>query len=216
MDEERFWYEDGLDAEELEFQRRYGPWKRSTPTDALAMLRGYGGEWWLAGGWALEAFTGVRRPHGDVDLSLWRRDIEMLRLHLKDRYHLWSQDSGQLRPLTDEAPEQPATSEQIWLRKHALAPWEFDVIINPERNGRWVFRRDRELDFALADITWLAPDGVRYLNPELVLAYKAKAARAKDEHDLRTTLPFLSDQQRTWLAKMVEHLHPGHPWLERL
>jgi hypothetical protein len=214
--EERVWYAEGLDPEDLAFYRLYGPWKTSTPADAQHVLAGYDGEWWIAGGWSIEAFTGVRREHEDLDVSLWRRDVEKLRLHLKGSYDLWSNAGGQLRPLTDERPDQPEDADQIWLRKHALSPWEFDVVINPDRDGRWVFRRDPALDYALEDITWTAPDGIRYLNPEIALAYKAKQQRPKDEHDLTAALPLLSDAQRTWLADMIDHLHPDHPWPARI
>jgi hypothetical protein len=211
---ERTWYPEGLDAEELAFQRLYGPWKPSTPAEARQVLDGYDGEWWIAGGWAIEAFTGVRREHEDVDVSLWRRDFEMLRLLLKGKYDLWANAGGRLKPLTDERPDQPADADQIWLRKHALAPWEFDLVVNPDRDGRWVFRRDPALDYALHDISWVASDGIRYLNPEIALAYKAKQSRPKDEQDLAATLPLLTDERRTWLADMIEHLHPGHAWTE--
>jgi hypothetical protein len=159
---------------------------------------------------------GVRREHEDVDLSLWRRDIEPLRQHLKGSYDLWSNAGGSLRPLTDQRPEQPDDADQIWLRQHALAPWEFDVVVNPDRDGRWVFRRDPSLDYPLDDITWVAPDGIRYLNPEMALAYKAKLARPKDEQDLAAALPLLTPAQRTWLADMIDHLHPGHAWPVRI
>ena len=214
--EERVWYAEGLDPEDLAFYRLYGPWKTSTPADAQRVLAGYDGEWWIAGGWSIEAFTGVRREHEDLDVSLWRRDVEKLRLHLKGSYDLWSNAGGQLRPLTDERPDQPDDADQIWLRKHALSPWEFDVVINPDRDGRWVFRRDPALDYALEDITWTAPDGIRYLNPELALAYKAKQQRPKDERDLAAALPLLTDAQRSWLADMIDHLHPDHPWPARI
>ena len=67
-----------------------------------------------------------------------------------------------------------------------------------------------------SDLTWVAPDGIRYLNPEMTLAYKAKHTRPKDQQDLDTTLPLLSATQRTWLADMVHHLHPDHPWLPQI
>ncbi|MEV5962110.1 hypothetical protein AB0L70_10120 [Kribbella sp. NPDC051952] len=206
-------YPDGLDPEELAFQRLYGPWKVSTPADAQETFEGFDGDWWVNGGYAIEAFTGVRREHEDVDVSFWRRDIEKLRLYLKDRYDLWSNAGGRLQPLTDERPEQPEDADQIWIRRHALAPWEFDLQPNPDRNDRWVFRRDPTLDFALDEITWIGADGIRYLNPEMALAYKARLDRPKDKQDLAAALPLLSATRRTWLADMIERLHPGHPWL---
>ena len=42
-------YPDGLDPEELDFQRLYGPWKQSAPADAQRILHGYDGQWWIAG-----------------------------------------------------------------------------------------------------------------------------------------------------------------------
>jgi hypothetical protein len=214
--EERIWYDAGLDPEALAFQRLYGPWKVSTPADALELLAGYDGDWWITGGWAVEAFTGVRREHEDVDVSLWRRDVERLRKFLKGRYDLWANAGGRLSPLTDERPEYPADAVQIWLRKHALAPWEFDLQPNPDRDGRWIFRRDPDRDFPLDQVTWTAPDGVRYLTPELALTFKARLDRPKDNHDLAAALPLLGPEQRAWLAETVRGLHPDHPWLARL
>ncbi|ONI77666.1 hypothetical protein BWI15_03965 [Kribbella sp. ALI-6-A] len=207
------WYPDGLDEEELAFQQLYGPWRVSTPQEAGELFDGYSSDWWIAGGWAIEAFTGVRRPHEDIDVSLWRKDVETLRQHLKGRYHLWSNDSGRLSPLTDGRPEQPASADQIWIRRHALAPWEYDLVLNPDRDGRWIFRRDPSLDFALDEVTWIAPDGLRYITPEMALAYKARLNRPKDQEDLAVTLPLLSATRRNWLTDMIDHLHPSHPWL---
>lgn len=209
-------YPDGLDPEELAFQQLYGPWHVSSPQDAAQLLDGYSSDWWIAGGWAIEAFTGVRRPHEDVDVSLWREDVELLRQHLKGEWHLWSNEGGRLSPLTDQRPEQPAEADQIWLRRHALAPWEYDLVVNPDRDGRWIFRRDPSLDFALDEMTWIAPDGLRYITPEMALAYKARLNRPKDEQDLAATLPLLSAARRTWLADMIDHLHPAHSWLTRI
>lgn len=214
--EERFWYADGLDPEASAFQRLYGPWKAATPADARELLKGYDGEWWIAGGWAIDAFTGVRREHEDIDVSLWRRDTEKLRTYLKGRYDLWSNAGGRLLPLTDERPELPEDAVQIWLRKHALAPWEFDLVVNPDRDGRWIFRREPTRDFSLDDVTWTAPDGIRYLTAEMALTFKARLNRPKDNQDLAAALPKLTPTQRTWLADMVDHLHPDHPWLARI
>jgi hypothetical protein len=49
--------------------RLYGPWCHRTPHDAARLLDGNPGRWWVAGGWAVEAFTGAPRDHGDVDVT---------------------------------------------------------------------------------------------------------------------------------------------------
>jgi hypothetical protein len=129
---------------------------------------------------------------------------------------VWSAGSAGIHPVTTEDPVVPDTADQVWIREHALAPWRYDVVLNPDRDGRWIFRRDPSIDYDLDEITWVADDGIRYLNPEMTLAYKAKHARPKDERDLAITLPLLSPKQRTWLADMIDHLHPNHPWLAQI
>lgn len=214
--EERYWYEDGLDPEELAFQRLYGPVKSATRSEAQELFAGYAGDWWVVGGWSIEAFTGIPRPHEDLDISFWRKDIDLFRACVKGRYDFWSNASGRLFPLTDERPDLPEDAEQAWLRAHALAPWCYDLAINPDRNGRWIFRRDRTLDYALDEITWIADDGIRYMTPEMTLAHKARLSRPKDQADLTTVLPLLPSPRRTWLADLIHHLNPNHPWLPQI
>ncbi|HET6296653.1 MAG TPA: hypothetical protein VFG33_24920 [Kribbella sp.] len=213
--EERYWYAEGLDPEELAFQRLYGPVVPPTREEAKEFFDGLGHPWWITGGWSIEAFTGVPRHHEDLDVSTWRKVVPELVRHATGRYHVWAAGEG-IRPLSFDDPVMPDTAEQVWLREHALAPWRFDVQLNPDRDGRWVFRRDPSMDFDLDEITWVAPDGIRYLTPEMALAYKAKLARPKDHRDLAVTLPLLPTSKRTWLADMIDHLHPGHAWLEQI
>ncbi len=33
------------------------------------------GPWWIGGGWALEAFTGLSRPHDDLDVCVSSTDV---------------------------------------------------------------------------------------------------------------------------------------------
>jgi hypothetical protein len=209
-------YDEGLDPEELAFQQLYGPWRPASMAQARKLFDELGRPWWIAGGWAIEAFTGVSRHHEDIDVAIWRRDVPSLREHVADRYHVWAAGSGSLRPVTGEQPDLPDGADQIWLREHALAPWEYDIVLNPDRNGRWVFRRDPSLDFALDEVTWVASDGIRYIAPEMALIYKAHLDRPKDRADLAATLPLLSSRQRTWLVDMIAHLYPGHSWFTHI
>ena len=64
------------------------------------------------------------------------------------------------------------------MREHALAPWVLDIQLNPGSARRWVFKRERTVIGTLDDVTWVAPDGLRYLQPELVLA-RGSMSRAK-------------------------------------
>lgn len=207
-------YAEHLSADELAFQRRYGPWDPWTPAQAKVVFDSTGLTWWIAGGWAIEAFTGESRPHEDIDVSMWRRDVPALVRVLEGRFHVWAAGGG-LTPLFDDQLEMPDTADQVWLRQHALGPWRADCVVNPDRDGRWVSRRDTDFDAPLSDVTW-EHHGIRYCNPEIVLAFKAKLARPKDERDFDVTAPLLDEGARAFLADYLERKEPGHPWQRRL
>lgn len=192
------------------FSALYGPWAGLAPTEVAVLLARFDRPWWIAGGWAIEAATGVTREHEDVDVGFFRSDLAVLRRALAPR-HLWSAGSGMLRPVTDEVPDLHAESDQVWVRDDAGSPWLFDGLATPGDVDGWVNRRDPAMVLPLAGATW-ERDGIRYLNPELVLLFKAKQARAKDEVDLAAALPRLGLERRRWLAAAIERLHPGHPW----
>ncbi len=59
-------------------------------------------------------------------------------------------------------------------------------------------------------------DGIRYLQPEIVLWMKAHRTHAKDERDLAEVLPRLAHEQLDWLRSTLESTHPGHRWLTLL
>lgn len=203
------------DDEDRAFYAVYGAWDPLSPVEVAELLEGFAPPWWIVGGHAIEAATGVPRPHEDIDVVIFSRDFAALRDHLCDRFHLWSNFGGTFRLVDDRNPEPLDPLSQIWLRENAASPWRMDVPLNPDRDGRWVSKRDPELVADLAQVTWVK-DGIRYLRPELVLHYKAAQRRAKDEIDLENALPVLPSRQRTWLAGALRRLDTEHPWLRRV
>ena len=69
-------------AEDEEFFALYGPWDPLDPPGLAEFMSGFERPWWIVGGWAIEAFTGVLREHEDVDLSILACDIPALREHV--------------------------------------------------------------------------------------------------------------------------------------
>jgi hypothetical protein len=199
-----------LDEEDRQFQRRYGPWDAFTPQQAKPVFDSTGLTWWIAGGWAIEAFTGEPREHEDIDVSMWRRDVPGLVRAFEGRYHVWAAGGG-LTPLFGDKLDVPESSDQVWIREHALAPWVADCVLNRDRKGRWLSRRDPEFDVPLEDVTW-ERDGIRYLKPEIVLSFKAKLHRPKDNRDLAVTVPKLDKAARAFLADFLARKEPDHPW----
>ncbi|MCW2832854.1 MAG: hypothetical protein JWN68_807 [Nocardioides sp.] len=202
------------EAEEIALRRLYGEWDALDPAGVVDFMAGYPGEWWIVGGWAIEAYTGIPRRHEDIDLVIWRRDLPLMRELVGDRHHVWSAGSGTIRPLNDDWPEPHEQAGQVWLRDHAVAPWFLDCILSEDVDGQWLSRRDPEHVAPLADVTWVADDGIRYMLPEVVLHHKARLLRPKDTADLVTTWPLLSREAREWLRGAVRKERADHPWLD--
>jgi hypothetical protein len=203
-------------VDEDAFRRLYGEWQALDPAGLAAFMATYHGEWWVVGGWAIDAFTGQARRHEDVDAVIWLRDLPLLRAMVGDRHHLWSAGAGALRPVNDEFPAPHEGSGQVWLRDHAQAPWFLDCLLAEDRDGLWVSRRDPDHVVPLADVTWVADDGIRYMRPETVLHHKARLNRPKDDADLAVAWPLLGAAEQDWLRDAVRRERADHPWLERM
>ena len=81
----------------------------------------------------------------------------------------------------------------------------------------WVCRRDETLRLPYGSVIDHDSFGVPYLRPELVLLFKAKARRPKDDDDLLRALPRLEVADRAELARLLVRVHGHeHPWLARV
>jgi hypothetical protein len=204
------------EAEDDYWERLYGRYDCLDPAGMAAFFDGFERPWWVVGGWAIEAFTGAPREHEDVDVSILGCDVPALREHVGESWQLWNIADGALRPLTDHWPDVMHPESQIWGRRDAASPWAFDLPLTPDRDGLWTNKRLPDHVAPVEDVTWVAADGIRYLNPEIVLLYKSRLERVKDARDLDRTWPLLDEPARAWLREKVARLHPDHAWLERM
>lgn len=109
-----------------------------------------------------------------------------------------------------------AATHQTWLRDPVSGQFLFDVFREPHDGGTWICRRDESLRLPYDAIIERTAGGIPYLVPELVLLFKAKAARPKDQADFDGALPQLSRTRCDVLTGWLTRVHPGHPWLEKL
>jgi Aminoglycoside-2''-adenylyltransferase len=199
-----------------EFVEWYGPWSPLDVEGVQGVLADFDAPWWIVGGYAIERFTGVHRPHEDVDVVVLSSDASRLVQVLARTYHVWANASGTLTPLMDGRVDLPPDTVQLWVRRSAGSPWEADFGVALERDGRWVWRHDPTVAMTLDELTWVADDGVRFARPEIVLAHKARWRQPKDELDLAAAWPLLSADAQAWLLATLRRMYPGHPWLDRL
>jgi hypothetical protein len=109
-----------------------------------------------------------------------------------------------------------AATHQTWLREPATGNYLLDVFREPHDGSTWICRRDETIRLPYRDIIHHTPNGIPYLAPELVLLFKAKHARPKDQADFAETVPHMTPPQRETLAELLARTHPGHPWLADL
>lgn len=210
------------ELDDTELARLYGPWAGRAPSDAFELFKGYRGRWWIAGGWAIEAFTGVARDHADLDLEVPRAELSLLRHYLAGRLDVWTAAAGALRPLLpgDDVYGAadvvlPTGCGQVWVRAAGREPWEYDILLARGDAGRWEFKRDRRITRPLEDVLW-HHDGLPYLRPEVQLLLKAKGLRSKDQQDFDAAAPLLGTAAAAWLWESLATVHPAHPWLSAL
>jgi hypothetical protein len=58
--------------------------------------------------------------------------------------------------------------------------------------------------------------GLPILAPDIVLLFKAKELRAKDQVDFEAAVPDMNPSQRQWLRVSLAVCYPKHPWLRLL
>lgn len=180
------------------------------PERAAERLAGVGAPWCIAAGWALDLFRGApSRPHGDLEIAVPAAAFPEIR----DRFPEYTWDAvGSGRVWAGAGAEALAATYQTWLRDPVSGQFLFDVFREPHEGMTWVCRRDESLRLPYDAIIERTADGIPYLIPELVLLFKAKAPRPKDQADFDEVLPLLGRARRDRLAEWLDRVHPGHPW----
>jgi hypothetical protein len=204
----------GTELSPAELEALEERWSRSwTPAQVARHLAGVEAPWCVAAGWALDLFRGKQtRKHGDIEISVPAARFPEIRARFP--FHTYEFDAvGSGRFWEDAGPEALAGTHQTWLRDRATGDYLLDVFREPHDGDTWICRRDETIHLPYRDIIRHTADGIPYLTPELVLLFKAKHARPKDQADFDGTAPRLSPAQCATLTGLLTRVHPGHPWL---
>jgi hypothetical protein len=185
-----------------------------TPSEVAHRLTGTATPWYVAAGWALDLFRGGQtRVHEDVEIGIPAASFAEIRNRFPG-YAFDTVSSGRI--WENAAANVLAATHQTWLRDPATGDYLLDVFREPHDGDTWICRRDDTIRLPYSDIIHHDDDGVPYLAPELVLLFKAKHVRPKDQADFDGTVPHMTSAQRETLAELLAHVHPGHHWLADL
>lgn len=190
-------------------------WRPWSPRELADHLAGVHATWCVAGGWALDLWHGREtRRHEDLELAVPRSQFGALRAALA-AFELFTAGDGALVPLPHDQ-EPPTGRHQTWVLDPLAREWRTDIFLEPGDATTWIYRRDESFALPRSGAIAHSADGIPYLRPELVLLFKAKAPRAKDELDFATALPLLDTSARHRLRESLERFHSGHAWIARL
>jgi len=191
----------------------WDPWE---PEEVVRRLGDIEVPWYIAAGWAIDLFLGgARREHGDIEIAVPRsRRAEVLDVLAGFEFFAAGVPSSGFvtaLPLAEDSD-----SHQTWVREPASGLWRLDIFSEPSEGETWICRRNGLIRMPYERLIERTEEGIPYGRPEVVLLFKAKAARSKDEDDFEAVLSVLDGERRRWLARSLELVHPGHRWLEQL
>jgi hypothetical protein len=184
-------------------------WDAWHPRVIADRLAGIGIPWYVAAGWALDLFRAEQtRAHADLEIAVPADRFPQIAARFTDcRFRVAHR--GALLPATAEAMR---ISQQTWAWQPATGKWRFDVFREPHHGDLWIYRRDQRIRRPYTEIIEHSPDGIPFLVPEVVLLFKTKNPRAKDEADFHAVLPWLDRARRRWLDEALGLVDPAHPW----
>ncbi len=198
----------GVAISQEECDRRWRPWSLAILAERLGEVRGWG----VVGGWAIDLYLGrVTRHHADLEIAVPAHTFQLIAAEFPDLE--WDVvGDGLLWPY----PEALDDFHQTWLRDPASGSFLLDVFRERHDDTTWAYRRDPTITLPYAEAYLQAENGLRYLAPEVVMLFKAKLQRPKDQQDFDTVLPALDEQQRARLRTWLERTEPSHLWLDAL
>ena len=181
------------------FEPDLSKWDAWSPEEVSRRLARVEAPWYVAAGWALDLFLGgQRRDHDDIEIAVPGARLD------------------EFTSVFDGFELHTISAHQTWVREPETGLWRLDIFGEPSDGDMWVFRRDERIRLLYDHVIEHTANGLPYGRPEIILLFKAKHARPKDEDDLAAALPRLDSARRVWLTTAVELAHPGHAWLGRL
>jgi hypothetical protein len=180
-----------------------------------AVLADFPRPWFIAGGWAIDLFAGRKtRDHEDVDVGILRRDQRALREFLVDR-DFEKVEKGRRAPWP-QTQQLNIPVHEVCARRLDGMPRQIEFLFSEARDEQWVFRRDARIERPLSEAIRVTRFRVPYLDPAIVLLFKAKDPKPKDVADFELLRPNLGVSDCLWLRAALETAQAGHPWIARL
>jgi hypothetical protein len=187
----------------------------SAPQKIAGLMRNFQSDWFIAGGWAIDLYLGkISRIHKDIEIAVFRKDQIFLQNYLEN-WLLQKTETGKLSIWQrNEFLELPV--HEIHCFNKTAEPQNFEVLLNEGNDSEWIYRRNVRITKSLNELYAISNSGIKFLRPEVVLLYKSKNTRSKDQMDFEMVLNYLDSESKNWLGNALEICEPKHIWLQNL
>lgn len=190
-------------------------WDAWTPDELCARLGCSNADWYVVGGWALDLWHGYQtRAHEDLEFAVRPEQVECCRKSLSE-LDFFIAHAGALTHLSSTAPL-PDDVWQLWGADITARRWRVDMMLERGSPNVWIYKREPSFCLPRATAIRKSSAGICYLAPSIVLLFKAKHLRDKDEHDFQAALPKLEPTEKADLLRWLKQLHPNHAWIAAL
>jgi hypothetical protein len=190
-------------------------WDAWSPEELFGRLRHLDLGWYVVGGWALDLWHGHQtRAHEDLEFCVLAGQSREFRTALID-LDFFTARNGVLTHLPPTS-ELPVDAWQLWGADRTTGCWRVDMMIERGTPDLWRYKRDGSLAILRDTAIRKSKTGIPYLAPALVLLFKAKHVREKDQRDFDAAVARMDPAEKRALRGWLEALHPGHNWIATL
>ncbi len=185
------------------------------PLQVSTMMSDFKPSWFVAGGWAIDLFLEKEtRIHQDIEIAIFRKDQTalhdyfdgwLLRKIVNGESVIWHRDEWLTLPI-----------HEAHCYNEIAQPPQIEILLNESNETEWIYRRNENIRRSLVKIQLEASAGVKFLCPEIVLLYKSKNPRAKDEQDFQAVVKCLDAERKEWLKDAIKVSNSKHHWLRSL
>jgi hypothetical protein len=185
------------------------------PLQVSTMMSDFKPSWFVAGGWAIDLFLEKEtRIHQDIEIAIFRKDQTalhdyfdgwLLRKIVNGESVIWHRDEWLTLPI-----------HEAHCCNETAHPPQLEILLNESNETDWIYRRNENVRRSLVKIQLESNAGVKFLCPEVVLLYKSKNPRAKDEQDFQAVVKCLDAERKEWLKDAIKVSNSEHHWLRSL
>jgi hypothetical protein len=178
-------------------------------------MQGFKSDWFIAAGWAIDLYLEKEtRQHEDIEIAIFREDQIALQNYLEG----WI-----LKKVVNSTLSEWKQNEHLKLPIHEIHCFKendesqsLEVLLNEIDGERWLFRRNLKITKPRSKLYLTFKLGMKFLCPEIVLLYKSKNPRTKDEKDFKAVVECLNIESKAWLKNALTICYSEHHWLQRL